>query len=236
MINRIFHFEFSELNLSVKQIEEVIGYGTGASSGAISDMISEALDAASTICSVKAEYKIFPEISFNDTGKSVNINEVSFNINKIVYHQLVKSSSLAVFLCTAGHEIGDAAKKAMKDGDMLKGYLFDIIGSEIVEASTDLMQSEIEREMKESGKKITNRYSPGYCGWNVVDQHKLFTLMPDNHCGIRLNESALMDPIKSVSGFIGVGEKVKFYPYTCNLCDMKDCIYRNKRTKLTPAG
>jgi hypothetical protein len=50
--------------------------------------------------------------------------------------------------------------------------------------------------------------------------------MPDNFCGIRLNVSALMDPEKSISGFIGIGKNVRYYPYTCGLCDMQDCIYR----------
>jgi len=37
-----------------------------------------------------------------------------------------------------------------------------------------------------------------------------------------------MDPEKSVSGIIGIGENVRFNPYTCGMCDMKDCIYRKK--------
>jgi hypothetical protein len=235
MINRLFHYDFCELDLTVKKIAEVIGYGVGAESGDISELVSDALADVSRICSVKAEYRIFPEISFNSTDKSVRINDVDFNINRIIFHQLMNSSAVAVFLCTAGQEIGNAAKKAMHDGDMLNGYLYDIIGTEVVETATDLMQNELEKEMAELGKRITNRYSPGYCGWNVVEQHKLFSVMKDNKCGIKLNQSALMDPIKSVSGFIGVGEYVKFFPYTCNLCEMKDCIYRSKRSRITNA-
>jgi hypothetical protein len=82
-----------------------------------------------------------------------------------------------------------------------------------------------------SGMKITNRYSPGYCGWDVSEQHKLFRLIPDNFCGIRLTESALMDPVKSNSGIIGIGESVKMNPYTCSLCDLKECAYRKVREK-----
>ncbi|MCK7538940.1 MAG: hypothetical protein MZV63_52410 [Marinilabiliales bacterium] len=47
---------------------------------------------------------------------------------------------------------------------------------------------------------ITNRFSPGYCGWDVAEQHKLFSFFKDNFCGITLTESALMNPVKSVSG------------------------------------
>ena len=81
--------------------------------------------------------------------------------------------------------------------------------------------------MEQAGLKITNRYSPGYCGWDTREQHKLFSLLPENSCGIRLTESALMLPIKSVSGFIGVGANVRFNPYTCKMCDAEFCVYRS---------
>jgi hypothetical protein len=231
MILHTYQYDITQLNLSVQQIEKVIGIGTDESSGMISDLISRALEDAASICSIKAGYSIFHNAIFDASAKSVKINDIDFNINKIVYHQIKKSSSVAVFICTAGHEIGIRSKHAMKEGDLLRGYLFDIIGTEIVEAATNLMQNDLELEVKQSGKRITNRYSPGYCGWDVSEQYKLFRLIGDNSCGITLNQSALMDPIKSVSGFIGVGENVKFNPYTCNLCDMKDCIYRSKRNK-----
>ena len=119
----------------------------------------------------------------------------------------------------------------MNERDFLRGYVYDVIGSEIVEAACDLMQAELENAAVASGNKITNRYSPGYCGWNVSEQHKLFQLIPYNYCGIKLNESALMDPEKSVSGFIGIGENVKNNAYMCKICDMKDCIYRKLKEK-----
>ena len=124
----------------------------------------------------------------------------------------------------------------MLERDLLRGYLYDVIGSEIVESTADLMQESLKTEMAARHTKITNRYSPGYCGWDVAEQHKLFQLIPDNFCGIRLTESALMDPVKSVSGMIGIGDNVRMNPYTCRLCDLKDCIYRGKREKDISSG
>jgi hypothetical protein len=114
----------------------------------------------------------------------------------------------------------------MSEGDPLTGYIYDIIGSIVVDAAADMMQSELEKTILSAGKKITNRYSPGYCGWDVSEQHKLFRLFPDNFCGIRLTDSALMDPVKSISGIIGIGEEVRYNNYRCSLCDMKECAYR----------
>ena len=121
--------------------------------------------------------------------------------------------SLSFVDATAGADANTRRIAHMKDGQLTCSHL---------------MQNDLEEQMSKEGKKITNRFSPGYCGWNVSEQHKLFSLLPGNFCGIRLTESALMDPVKSVSGIIGIGPDVRRMPYTCSLCDMKNCIYRRK--------
>jgi len=35
-----------------------------------------------------------------------------------------------------------------------------------------------------------------------------------------------MQPVKSVSGIIGIGAKVQYHDYPCKPCPMKDCLYR----------
>ena len=231
MIKNTFQFEFKDLKLTVSQIELVIGYKEGEDRELVTGLIDEILKESQEVCNIKAQYTIFPDIQFNFEAKTVEIINTSFQIKKIVFGQIKKSDSIAIFLCTAGEEIGIRSRKAMQERDLLRGYIFDVIGSEIVEVATDLMQNELEKTVISSGRKITNRYSPGYCGWDVAEQHKLFQLIPDNSCGIRLTPSALMDPVKSVSGFIGIGEHVKSNPYTCKMCDMKNCIYGKIRQK-----
>ena len=231
MLSKIFQYDFNDLKLSVSQIENVIGYKEGEDSELVTHLIEEILKESQEISNIKAQYSIFHDILFDNDKKSVSINNSGFYIKKIVFGQIKKSDSVAIFLCTAGNEIGIRSRKAMQEKDLLLGYLYDVVGSEIVEAAADLMQYELEKAAISAGKKITNRYSPGYCGWDVSEQHKLFQLVPYNYCGIRLTPSALMDPVKSVSGIIGIGEKVKSNPYSCNLCDLKDCIYRKAREK-----
>ena len=231
MINKTFQYDFNDLKLSVSRIENVIGYKEEEYRGLVTDLIEVILKESKEISNIKAQYSIFHNVRFDNDTKSVGINNTGFYIKKIVFGQLRKSDSLAIFLCTAGEEIGIRSRKAMQEKDLLLGYLYDVVGSEIVEAAADLMQNELEKAAISSGKKITNRYSPGYCGWDVAEQHKLFQLVPYNYCGIRLTPSSLMDPVKSVSGIIGIGDKVKSNPYTCNLCDLKDCIYRKAREK-----
>lgn len=229
MIYRTFQYDFKDLKLTVSQIERVMGYKHGESQEPVSDLISEVLKELETVCSIKAEYRIFENIIYNDQEKTVEADGVKFNLKKIIFSQIRKAGSAAIFLCTSGKEPGIRSRISMKEGDLLRGYVYDTIGSEIVETAADLMQNELEYEIFNTGKKITNRFSPGYCGWDVAEQEKLFQLMPDNYCEIKLNPSALMDPEKSVSGIIGIGQNVKRHPYSCNLCDMKDCLYRKAK-------
>jgi len=124
------------------------------------------------------------------------------------------------------------SRQSMRNGDLLRGYVYDGIGSEVVENAADRMQEELKRAAGEEGKNITNRFSPGYCGWDVAEQHKLFSFFKDNFCAITLTDSALMNPIKSVSGLIGIGRYARYSSYLCHTCDNKDCLYRNRKTKL----
>lgn len=229
MNENTFRFELKDLRLSRSSIEAALGYADGEDKSLVDELIDEILKESAEISDIKAQYQIFNKVYFNRENKTVSIENHQFNIEKIVFGQLKKAGSIAVFICTAGAEIGLQSRKAMNERDLLKGYIYDVIGSEIVESAADLMQEDLEKKMLASGKKITNRYSPGYCNWNVSEQHKLFSLLPDNFCGIRLTPSALMDPVKSVSGFIGIGENVVNNAYTCRMCNMNDCVYRKIR-------
>jgi hypothetical protein len=230
MTHSAFQFEFRDLDIDLTQIEKVLGYGEGDDREIVNAVVDEILGEPELFCNIRAEYKIYEDIEFLIADKSVNINDVNLNIHKIVFGQLKKADSLAVFLSTAGKEIGTRTRKAMAEGDPLTGYIYDIIGSIVVDAAADRMQSILEEKVISAGKKITNRYSPGYCGWDVSEQHKLFRLVHDNFCGIRLTDSALMDPEKSISGIIGIGESVRYNGHTCSLCDMKECAFREVKT------
>ena len=132
----------------------------------------------------------------------------------------------ALFLCTAGARFSDEVQALNAAGDYLEGYVLDAIGSLTVERAMDRIQQSLEQEQAARGRKITNRYSPGYCNWPLKDQRALFELIGENPTAIRLSPSCLMSPIKSVSGIIGLGPTVRRREYGCVVCRNETCIYR----------
>ncbi len=226
---RKYKFDFHDLKISATQIEKAMGYKSGNSPDPFPEIIREVLYVAVKYCLIQGGYVIEENIIFDTQNSIMRINAEGFIIRKIVYSQIKKSEKVALFLCTAGPDIGEWSKKLMAGGEMMKGYVVDVVGSEAVETAMDKIQSLLSEEMKQQGLNITNRYSPGYCGWNVSEQQKLFKFFPENFCGVGLSDTSLMYPVKSVSGIIGIGKEVKMNNYPCKICDDKDCIYRGKR-------
>jgi hypothetical protein len=227
-----FNFSFKELGLTVDSIGLLLDYHRGGNTELVSAMISEALTEAARICDLRAEFVIFDDLKIEKDKRGLLVNEVFFNTGKIITGQLRRAESLAVFICTAGPGIGSCTKRLMDEADFLKAYIYDMIGSQAADGAADLMQEKLSVLAGNRGQRITNRYSPGYCGWHLSAQQELFSLIPDNHCGVSLSESSLMQPIKSVSGIIGIGKDVRFNQYTCELCDQQNCIYRNYKSIL----
>ncbi len=209
-----------------------MGYQAGTAPEPVTHLINEITEELLPLGDIKAEYRVFEEINLSRENKTLQIEGIIFNIKPIIYRQIKEAEEAALFICTAGPVVGEKSRSSMKGGDLLRGYVYDVIGTEVVEAAADMMQEELRKEVADRGMKITNRFSPGYCGWDVAEQHKLFSFFKDNFCGITLTGSALMNPVKSVSGVIGIGRNVRFTQYQCKLCGDKNCIYRNKKSKV----
>ena len=152
-----------------------------------------------------------------------------FDMGKIILRQLRDSEAYALFICTAGVEYEAYQQRLKEQGDMVRVFIADALGSVIAEKCADQMEKALQESIDKLGWKHTNRFSPGYYGWHVSQQQLLFPLFQGHTCGVTLTDSSLMLPIKSVSGIIGLGASVRKLDYTCGLCDFKQCYKRKKK-------
>ena len=152
-----------------------------------------------------------------------------FDTGQIIQRQLRGSEAYALFVCTSGEAFEAFQQQLKADGDMVRVFIADALGSVIAEKCADRMEEHLQQSIDKLGWHHTNRFSPGYCGWHVSQQQRLFPLFEGHTCGVRLTESSLMVPIKSVSGIIGLGPAVRHLDYTCGLCNFQQCYKRYKR-------
>jgi hypothetical protein len=226
---KTYQFEFKELAIEPGLIDDYIGFIPGEAPEPFPLIISEILSESEKLVKPRGGFALFKNISIDRENKRTIIENVELGTRGIVTRHMDKSGLIAVFACTAGAEISHLASDYNKNGHTVHAYIADSLGSIAVERAMDMIQDHLKSSMEELGLNITNRYSPGYCGWDIKEQSKLFGLLPDHFCGINLSESMLMKPIKSVSGIIGIGRDVTFDPYSCNYCKDVNCLYRGKR-------
>ena len=62
MIHKTFKYDFSDLKLTVPQIESVMGYKPGESQENVYEIISSVLKELETLPGIKAEYRLFEKI------------------------------------------------------------------------------------------------------------------------------------------------------------------------------
>jgi hypothetical protein len=226
MIHEI-SYSLGELKLDVEYLSAMLGFPDGDLPEPFGAYVDQAISEAESLCDIQGAFFVSDKIEFTAKHSHILVDEIEFGIGKTVAKELRNATSAAFFICTAGEGISRRSQDLLTGEDPVLGYVFHELGSMIVEAAADQLQTEIERNALSDGLLITNRYSPGYCHWNVADQHKLFSFFPPNCCGITLTDSALMYPIKSVSGIIGLGADVSFRDYTCSLCSQIDCFHRS---------
>lgn len=137
----------------------------------------------------------------------------------------------ALFAATVGPAPGRRVTELFAAGDFATGAVLDAVASAAAERTAD----EVERDWVVAQAAAdpaaaawrSRRYSPGYCGWHITAQRKLFAVLRPEAIGVSLNASCLMEPLKSVTGVILAGPPAIHafeagFPF-CRQCRDRSC-------------
>lgn len=217
---------FSELNLDLNEVYLNLGYGGAEPETHIIEMVQSMMQDISEFCKPVVGYSIYE--GYIPDNKFLVITNQHIKVGQVITKYLQNCSHFAVFLVTAGLEFDEYCNRLKAEADILSEFIAYSIGTEIAEAAVRFVSEKIAVEATVKNMGYTHSYSPGYCSWHVREQENLFKVMPNNPCGVILNESNLMFPEKSVSGIIGLGKNVQPTAYSCEICGMVNC-YKRKR-------
>lgn len=148
--------------------------------------------------------------------------------------------ALALTACTMGGEVSLKVEELMKNGskDFALGFMLDSVASYSADKASQVLESVFLNQVlsdpsisQEPGQYMkVLMYSPGYCGWHVSGQGKLFEYLRPEDIGITLTPSYLMVPLKSISGVLLAGDASihRFdndFPF-CDHCRTFNCRQR----------
>jgi hypothetical protein len=221
--------DYETIMPSLSEVATIMGYAPGTEPTFVPEMLETLLKDAPPHVSAGGCYSVF-EISEIKIPQGLILHSSGrLRCGSKIARQIVGSDSFALFVSTAGNSFDRWIKSKASEGDVLEEYLCSSIGSVIADKVADVIQEEINSSAAKAGKGITNRYSPGYCSWNIREQRSIFDLLPVDQIGVTLTPSFLMKPIKSVSGIIGIGADKNPGPYQCDICNMTNCLVKRAR-------
>jgi hypothetical protein len=160
---------------------------------------------------------LFKEAFIEEKGDDwVRVGGIVFR-SKILRTNLEKAEKVFPFVITVGGALEAAASRA---GDLLRQYDLETIADLSLAAAGDFLEGSLRRRF---GLAKLASLSPGSLeDWPITEQTGLFRLLGDTRrsVGVRLSESLLMIPRKSVSGiFFPTEESFS----ACQLCARDRC-------------
>lgn len=222
---RTFRVSPEKITFEYKEAARLLGY-KGRAPDSVVQTLEALWAAAKDHIAAQCGYRLIRTGLAVEAGQ-ITCGQVVLECGPLIGRHLKGSTGLACFVATLGPDFDRWSRHFFEaEQDPYLGYLSDTLGSVAVESVVDWMETQLQAEIEPLQWSRSNRVSPGYCHWDVSQQHRLFALLPEGFCGIHLMESSLMVPIKSVSGVIGMGPGLRRLDYGCHLCPMERCIMR----------
>lgn len=217
----------NQLDVNKQQVLSNIGYVDDYQPSArITSLVDDYIDNYHDLIAPSYSYAIKDILSVD--GNCVIIEDSIVFESAVIARLLERCEKVAVFTLTIGSHLEELVSYLAENGLVLQATVLDAIGSGAAEKLADSVQERIGILAKVEGMVISRRFSPGYCDWEVSQQKMVFKAMKDDTAGIRLTETCLMIPQKSVSGIIGIGraenDVANYNP--CPACDKQDCVGR----------
>ena len=147
---------------------------------------------------------------------------------KLLAEHLKSAEFVVLALCTIGAGIDRLAKEQFAQNPVyalaLEGF-----GSAAVETLATEFCALIDEKASQCGMTSSIPMSPGMVGWPVDEgQGQIFGVLDTSAIGVRLTESSMMLPVKTISLVLGVGEALSSDGSTCDYCSMRErCHYRD---------
>lgn len=165
---------------------------------------------------------IYREVYVEARGEeTVTIGAVTFT-SPTLRANLEKVHRVFAYVATCGRELDSLARR---DGDFLREYWLDTLKASLLAAALECLRKRLESAY---GMAKTSAMHPGSGDadvWPIQQQRLLFGLLGDVEAaiGVRLTDSFLMVPNKSVSG-LRFPTEIDFN--TCQLCHREKCPSR----------
>jgi hypothetical protein len=170
-------------------------------------------------------------------GERVRVNGTQFT-SKLLHDQFATAQveSAVLVVVSAGRACEDKARELWQEAKPDEYFFMEMYGSAVVEHLVTNAGARICDWAEQKGMAVLPHYSPGYSGWEVSDQFRLWELIIRERSqefpeAIEVLESGMLRPKKSLLAVFGLTRnpemlrrRVGMIP--CENCSFSPCQYR----------
>ena len=231
-MREVIELDIDEITPEPSEVLEAQGMVGRALPARIIKLLNSALEIFRQLAEPRGILQEWPRSQFEAVYDGNGLNSSEGPVPLIV----PKSDALAIFAATMGDSLITKSSELFAQGGAALGFLLDAVNSSGAERMGKAMCrsfiSLLPEDLRNSRKLIGQYYCPGHCGWHISGQERLFELLRPQEIGVSLNDKWVMQPFKSISGFLVAGGPAihRFKPAFgfCKECKEHKCVQRLK--------
>ena len=212
------------MEISRKEVFRYLGYGRREPDSRIKKLAESCIQELEQETSPKTVSRIYP-LTLGENGQIDGgcFCTASQNLSK----NLKDCTEIIVFAATLGIGADHLIRKYMQV-EMSRAVVLQAAATAMLEDYCDSLCRRQQESWEKEGLFLRPRFSPGYGDFPLsVQKNILDALEAGKRIGIKLTDSLLMVPEKSVTAVMGLSPK----PYRCDVkgceaCKKTDCLYR----------
>jgi len=215
------------VNIDTRAVLRIQGYtGDRELKAGIREITTEEVEAAQELAKPRAIYREVEVVGVEEDEIRLE-GDLRLHVGREIAGWWQGSQSLAVALCTIGGALEERTLALSRKGEHAAALILDIAGSVALGSATDQVRRFTCEKASTSGMKVGPGLNPGYAAWPLTDQRLIFSIMPAERIGVRLNDQLMMIPKKSVSFCAGLGVSEALEQFNrCTHCGVAKCLYR----------
>lgn len=107
--------------------------------------------------------------------------------------------------------------------EFMREFFYDGWGTALAESAFSWLKNQIKDELLKKEIYSTCSWSPGQHNVDIELQRVVFRMIHPEEIGIKLNDSCMMWPKKSISGFFGIGSEKNIESIrACDFCEHRE--------------
>jgi len=221
-----------KLKINEEEVLRYQGYHrkkAGETSEIIFQITREEIEQSYCLFEPKGIYSKVMIKNISSEGRINLENGLCLEINNSMLNLLKGTSYLAFGLSTIGNHLEEKVAELFAQNEYPKAIALDAVGTVASKFLSNYIKSLICQEAKEQNFQTTKHFIPGTTEWDISQQKNIFEIIPADKIGVKLTESCMMVPKKSLSWAIGIGKEIIITSKgndSCKICLAENCQFR----------